>query len=595
MSSKGGPITKMRTTIINRSSVPSGHSSSMTLGGGGGGYGTITRQSMRMSYGAPSFAHGTLSDISHTGVTEIVDTRAKEKHEMQSLNERFAGYIEKVRFLEAQNKALIMEIERLKGLKGFDASEIKNMYEQEIKQMREIIQELTQEKAGFDTKLCSLEDQLEEQKRERIEAEKIAQQLRNDMDTLNSQIGECEGELASIRGRCGMLEEENKRLKEKIDRLEGQLASVRNDLDEETQKRLIAENELQMLREQYELSKGIFDAEVEQYKQLLEKDKTVEIRDVWRNELKKCIAEIQREYDDKLGHIKAEYETKMETQMRQLQAGVNRDNIESLQAREESKKLKSKMGDFGRQLADLEAENKRLRSALAQKENEYDDLQQQTDEEISRLQFSLNEVRAQLELVLQELQSLQDIKMSLELEISCYRKLLEGEESKLSAIVQEASGARSKGADALADMISQQSRGGRGGGDSYSMNEAQGKMTIQKSSRGPIAICECSIDGSYIELENTKSKAQNLKGWKLVRTGTGKGGRVNSYEFGDINLNPGQSIRVFGKTGKEMQEEKFMDNDVVGTFSMWGSGSCEVKLLDNSGAEKATLNCRFNM
>lgn len=55
--------------------------------------------------------------------------------------------------------------------------------------------------------------------------------------------------------------------------------------------------------------------EVEQYKQLLEKDKTVEIRDVWRNELKKCIAEIQREYDDKLGHIKAEYETKMETQV----------------------------------------------------------------------------------------------------------------------------------------------------------------------------------------------------------------------------------------------------------------------------------------
>lgn len=62
----------------------------------------------------------------------------------------------------------------------------------------------------------------------RIEAEKKIQQLRNDMDTLNSQIGECEGELASIRGRCGMLEEENKRLKEKIDRLEGQLASVRN-------------------------------------------------------------------------------------------------------------------------------------------------------------------------------------------------------------------------------------------------------------------------------------------------------------------------------------------------------------------------------
>lgn len=43
-------------------------------------------------------------------------------------------------------------------------------------------------------------------------------------------------------------------------------------------------------------------------------------------------------------------------QLRELQAGVNRDNMEALQAKEETKKLKTRMGDVMPRLAELEAE-----------------------------------------------------------------------------------------------------------------------------------------------------------------------------------------------------------------------------------------------
>lgn len=85
---------------------------------------------------------------------------------MQGLNERFASYIEKVRFLEAQNKALLAEIERLKKLKGFDVSEIKELYEQEIAESRHVIDELSKEKAKFDSTLVGLQDALDDEKRE---------------------------------------------------------------------------------------------------------------------------------------------------------------------------------------------------------------------------------------------------------------------------------------------------------------------------------------------------------------------------------------------------------------------------------------------
>lgn len=157
---KTAPTIGTRSTVINRTS----HGGGSIMPGGGS-----RSVSMRMSMGgnsAPSFAQGAVSSMSHKNVANVLDTRAKEKTEMNVLNERFASYIEKVRFVEAQNKALLAEIDRLKKQKNFDASEIKELYEQEIADSRKIIDDLSDEKAKFDATLVSLQDQLEDERRE---------------------------------------------------------------------------------------------------------------------------------------------------------------------------------------------------------------------------------------------------------------------------------------------------------------------------------------------------------------------------------------------------------------------------------------------
>lgn len=50
--------------------------------------------------------------------------------------------------------------------------------------------------------------------------------------------------------------------------------------------------------------------------------------------------------------------------------------------------------------------------------------------EINSLKEEMNKLRAELEAMLIELQTLMDAKLSLELEIAAYRKLLEGEETR---------------------------------------------------------------------------------------------------------------------------------------------------------------------
>lgn len=61
---------------------------------------------------------------------------------------------------------------------------------------------------------------------------------------------------------------------------------------------------------------------------------------------------------------------------------------------------------------------------------EYDSIESEHTIETTRLKEEITSLRAEMEGILQELQVIMDHKLSLELEIAAYRKLLESEESR---------------------------------------------------------------------------------------------------------------------------------------------------------------------
>ena len=109
---------------------------------------------------------GAYSKISGVGVTNVKHTREREKKDMQDLNERFANYIEKVRFLEAQNKKLANELEQLRAKWGKETSAIKQMYETELQEARNLIDETNKEKSRLEIRVSSLQDKLDDLSRQ---------------------------------------------------------------------------------------------------------------------------------------------------------------------------------------------------------------------------------------------------------------------------------------------------------------------------------------------------------------------------------------------------------------------------------------------
>merc|ERR1719369_1563388 len=92
----------------------------------------------------------------------VVESREKEKVALQELNDRFAAYIERVRFLEADNKRLQSIITTLTvKFEELDAI-LRAIYDAELAAARKALDETTAAKAAVEIKVAGLEAKVAE-------------------------------------------------------------------------------------------------------------------------------------------------------------------------------------------------------------------------------------------------------------------------------------------------------------------------------------------------------------------------------------------------------------------------------------------------
>lgn len=578
------PTVTPRSVIIQRTAFGG-------VGGGGGGGRTYNKE-RSVHYGMSGMSPGAFASLTTTGVTEVKTTREKEKKDMQDLNERFASYIEKVRFLEAQNRRLVDELEKLKSKWGKETSQIKAMYQAELDEARRLLDDAEKEKARLEIRVASLEEIFQELRQRADDASKAALESREQIEKLLQQVSDLEAEIGLLRRRHNTLETDREKDKKLIAQLQDSLNRARIDLDNETLLHIDAENRRQTLEEELEFLKTVHEQEMKELAALAYRDTTAENRDFWKNEMGNALREIQDMYDEKMDIMRNEIESSYNFKLQEFRTGATRQNMESIHSKEEIKRIKDQLTDLRARNADLDAQNAYIRAELERLRREKEERERELEGENNDLKSEVAKLRAEMELILQELQHISDSKLGLELEIAAYRKLLEGEESRsgLRQLVEYWSGGGGGGSGSYF------SAGGGGGGSGGAIGaggdlsgafkgEMSARTTYQRSAKGPITIVETSADGKFLTLENTGRKEENIGKWKLTRNVDGED--KLDYRFSDeYVIHPGQKIKLWAKDSKP--HDAFAGDIEVPATTLGVGSNITTKLYNVEGEDRAT-------
>ncbi|XP_042369360.1 desmin-like [Plectropomus leopardus] len=229
------------------------------------------------------------------------------------------------------------------------------------------------------------------------------------------------------------------RLQEEIlqkEEAENNLAAFRADVDAATLARLDLERRIETLQEEIAFLKKIHEEEIRELQMQMQESQVQIQMDMSKPDLTAALRDIRAQYEGIAAKNIAEAEDWYKSKVSDLNQAVSKNNEALKQARQETMEFRHQIQSYTCEIDSLKGTNESLMRQMRDMEDRHGRDTGNFQDTIARLEAEIANLKDEMARHLREYQDLLNVKMALDVEIATYRKLLEGEESRIALPVQ---------------------------------------------------------------------------------------------------------------------------------------------------------------